>query len=182
MHTLQFTTRILCLLFPVSLCPLPMLAARHGAFKRALAGDAIVCNFAMFGNHAVWPRPNAELPGGLAWSCTVTPGESKACVDWLRASGAAAGEAGARPQLRRHPGTMHSGGIVMTPRPRSNDMLGGGAATRPAAATAPPRHHAQRRHNDEPAVPLRRHSWRQRSDMPGRGYGATPASCAAAAS
>ena len=76
-HTLQFTTRSLRLLFPVSLCPPPMLVARHGAFKRALAGDTIVCNFIMFGNHAVWPRPWAELPGGLAWSCTVTPGSPR---------------------------------------------------------------------------------------------------------
>jgi hypothetical protein len=41
----------------------------------------------MLGNRAIW------LPGGLAWSCTVTPGGSKAFLDGLRASGATAGEA-----------------------------------------------------------------------------------------
>jgi hypothetical protein len=76
----------------------PVLRGEVGAqaltFKWALAGDPIGCNFVMSGNHAVWPRPWAELPCGLARSCTVTPGGSRAFVDGLRASGAAAGEAG----------------------------------------------------------------------------------------
>ena len=75
-----------------------MLAARHGAFKRAVAGDTIVCNIVMFGNRAVWPRPWAELPGGLAWSCTVTPGGPRPL--WT-GFGQAARPRGRRERLRK---------------------------------------------------------------------------------
>jgi len=85
-------------------------AFRYGTFKRALACDAIVWNFVMFGNHTVWPVESA-LGGSPGWLGValhrVTPAGSRAFVEALRAAEVATAADGNAPAPAAAPAEDH---------------------------------------------------------------------------